>query len=375
MKTLLNVFRLDFEKERVYGLDILRALAVLFVVLGHGSKLLFPIINRITFYFEFDGVAIFFVLSGFLIGGILIKVLERGQVSHKSLFNFWLRRWFRTLPNYFLVLLILMILFYLFTDGFSFFKVYKYFLFAQNLFTPHPVWFGEAWSLSIEEWFYILVPIIVFCLVGVFRVLTNKAILWTSILILILITLVRVYRYVEIPVYSFEDWDTIFRKQVVTRLDSLMFGLIGAYIYYYHKQIWIRYKNGLFVLGIILFLMMKYLDRYYMENFGLYQCVFSFSVNSFATLVLLPFLSQLKSGEGYIYKAFTYISLISYSMYLLHFSIIQKWIIDNLELALLPDYGRIAVKYFLYWAITILVSILMFKYFERPTMKLRERFP
>ena len=86
MKALLNVFKLDFDQNRVYGLDILRALAVLFVVLSHGSKLLFPSINRITFYLQFDGVAIFFVLSGFLIGGILIKVLEKEDASYQSLF-------------------------------------------------------------------------------------------------------------------------------------------------------------------------------------------------------------------------------------------------------------------------------------------------
>ena len=374
MKTLLNVFRIDFEKNRVYGLDILRALAVLFVVLGHGSKLLFPKINRLTFYVEFDGVAIFFVLSGFLIGGILIKVLEKEDASHKTLFNFWVRRWFRTLPNYFLVLLVLLILSYLFIDGFAPLAGYKYFLFTQNLYSPHPAWFPEAWSLSIEEWFYLLIPVIVFGLVGICKVIANKAILWTSIFILVLMTLIRVYRYVEIPVDKFEDWDAIFRRQVLTRLDSLMFGLIGAYIFYYHKQIWVKYKNQLFILGIFLFLLMKYLDRYYMEVYGLYQCVFSFTLASFATLILLPFLSEMRSGKGLLYKSFTYISLISYSMYLLHFSLIQKWIIDNLDFAGLPDYVRIATKYLLYWALTILISILMFKYFERPIMKLREKF-
>lgn len=374
MKTLLNVFRIDYEKNRLYGLDILRALAVLFVVLGHGSKLLFPTINRLTFYVEFDGVAIFFVLSGFLIGGILIKVLEKEQASYKTLFNFWVRRWFRTLPNYFLVLLVLLILSYLFIDGFAPFAGYKYFLFTQNLYTPHPAWFPEAWSLSVEEWFYLLVPVIVFGLVGMCKVITNKAVLWTSIFVLVLMTLIRVYRYVEIPVHSFEDWDAIFRRQVLTRLDSLMFGLIGAYISYYHKQLWIKHKTPLFILGIVLFLLIKYADRYHMHTFGLYQCVFSFSLASFATLILLPFLSQLKSGKGVVFKSFTYISLISYSMYLLHFSVIQKWIINNLDLGVLPAYARISAKYVLYWVLTILISLLMFKYFERPIMKLRERF-
>ena len=374
MKTLLNVFKIDFERNRIYGLDILRALAVLFVVLGHGTKLLFPTINRLTFYVEFDGVAIFFVLSGFLIGGILIKILEKEDASGKTLWNFWIRRWFRTLPNYFLVLIILLVLSYLFIDGFALLSGYRYFLFAQNLFTPHPAWFPEAWSLSVEEWFYLLIPLIVFGLVGMCKVITNKAILWTAIFILLLMTAIRVYRYMEIPVNSFEEWDGLFRRQVLTRLDSLMFGLIGAYMFFYHKAIWVKYKVQLFVLGIVLFLAIKYMDRFHMKSFGLYQCVFSFSLASFATLSLLPFLSELKSGNGVVYKSFTYISLISYSMYLLHFSVIQKWIINNLDFAALPAYVRIGTRYLLYWALTILISILMFKYFERPVMKLRERF-
>ena len=58
-------------------------------------------------HISIDGVSIFFVLSGFLIGGILIKVLETEPATFKTLFNFWIRRWFRTLPNYLFILLIL----------------------------------------------------------------------------------------------------------------------------------------------------------------------------------------------------------------------------------------------------------------------------
>ena len=374
MKALLNVFKLDFDQNRVYGLDILRALAVLFVVLSHGSKLLFPSINRITFYLQFDGVAIFFVLSGFLIGGILIKVLEKEDASYQSLFNFWIRRWFRTLPNYFLVVTLLLVLSYSFIKDFTLPDGYKYFLFAQNLFTPHPDFFGEAWSLSVEEWFYLLVPIIVFGLVGFGRLPAKKAILGAAIVILVSMTAIRFYRYLEIPGVNFKAWDDHFRRPVVTRLDSLMFGLIAAYLFYYHKQFWVKYKRPLFIGGILLFLFIKYMDRVYWNSFGLYQCVFSFSVASLATLMLLPLLSELKRGKGVMYKSFTYISLVSYSMYLLHFSVIQKWIIVNLPLDFLPTYIRIGSKYLLYWALTILVSIAMFKYFEHPVMKLRDKF-
>jgi peptidoglycan/LPS O-acetylase OafA/YrhL len=267
-----------------------------------------------------------------------------------------------------------LILSYIFSDNFTFSKGYKYFLFSQNIFTPHPSWFPEAWSLSVEEWFYLVIPVVLFGLVGMGKVITNKAILWTSIMILILITGIRFYRYMEIPVHSMEDWDLLFRKQVLTRLDSLMFGLIGAYMFYYHKEGWVRYKGVLLVLGIAIFLVMKYLDRYNLNGLGIYQCVLSFSLTSLATLMLLPFLSQVKSGSGVAYKAITYISLISYSMYLLHLSVIHDYIIASLNFTEWPVYIKIAARYLLYWTITIISSILLYKYFETPVMKLRERF-
>jgi peptidoglycan/LPS O-acetylase OafA/YrhL len=150
-------------KSRIFGLDILRACAIMFVVVGHG-KYLYPsttpkiISKTISLIFGYDGVSIFFVLSGFLIGGILIKTLEKKRGEKKVLLNFWIRRWLRTLPPYFLILIILLILNLLFTEGFHFSKRFplNFFTFTQNLFYRHPNFFPEAWSLSIEEWFYLL---------------------------------------------------------------------------------------------------------------------------------------------------------------------------------------------------------------------------
>ena len=95
------------ETTRVFGLDIFRATAIILVVLGHGSYLLnntrfngFPYIKMI------DGVDLFFVLSGFLIGSILLKEINSKEYfGIKALTKFWKRRWLRTLPNYYLILL------------------------------------------------------------------------------------------------------------------------------------------------------------------------------------------------------------------------------------------------------------------------------
>ena len=159
-------------KDRVIGLDILRSIAILLVMFEHGNSLL-P--YQLTKYFtlprpSIDGGSIFFVLSGFLIGGILLKIINTSDYTKKDILNFWIRRWMRTIPAYYFVLLILVLFQFLFTKDIGHFD-FRYFIFSQNLYQPHPLFFPEAWSLSIEEWFYLLFPILTYLL---FSSLKNK---------------------------------------------------------------------------------------------------------------------------------------------------------------------------------------------------------
>jgi hypothetical protein len=154
-----------------------------------------------------------------------------------------------------------------------------------------------------------------------------------------------------------------------------MFGVIGAYINYYNHKSWIKYKNQLFLLGIVLFIISKFILRKFLAIDGIYFCVFSFSLISIATLFLLPYLSELKAGKGFLYKPISYLSLTSYSMYLLNLSIVQRWIIDNIPWKSFIDNGYVILvsKYGLYWVLVVGLSILIYKYFEIPMTSLRER--
>lgn len=105
---LLDVLRIDFTENRVFGLDFLRSIAILLVMIGHSVGYLPLKIQQFIRPFLVDGVAIFFVLSGFLIGGIMIKSFQK-EINFKNITNFWIRRWMRTLPNYYLILSILLI--------------------------------------------------------------------------------------------------------------------------------------------------------------------------------------------------------------------------------------------------------------------------
>ena len=91
--------------DRVFGLDLVRFVAVSLVLAAHAADAFFPVCQspRTLETLGVCGVELFFVLSGFLIGGIIIDTLARDP---RWLANFWLRRWMRTLPSYFLFLVV-----------------------------------------------------------------------------------------------------------------------------------------------------------------------------------------------------------------------------------------------------------------------------
>ena len=154
-----------------------------------------------------------------------------------------------------------------------------------------------------------------------------------------------------------------------------MFGVIGAYLCYYNNLNWLKYKKPLLIIGLILIFITKYIIKEFTAIGGLYNTVFSFTIFSIATLFLLPFLSDYKKGSGVLYRLVTYISLISYSMYLLNLSVIQKWIINKIYWSDLSNSLILIsiLKYGLYWFLVISLSILLYKYFEIPMTRLRDK--
>lgn len=105
-----RILAIDLPPGRVFGLDLLRAAAILFVVYMHGAYELASVLPKSLVQLPImDGVSMFFVLSGFLIGGIILRAFETSPPRPRGVGRIWIRRWFRTLPNYFLILTILVV--------------------------------------------------------------------------------------------------------------------------------------------------------------------------------------------------------------------------------------------------------------------------
>lgn len=206
-------------------LDVCRALAIVGVLLGHARLFVRDLLPELEFLraASFVGVELFFALSGFLIGGILLDHMERGD--RHWLRNFYFRRWWRTLPNYYLFLLINGLLLYTALRPGTAPEPWQYAVLAQSLLWPHPSFFAEAWSLAIEELFYLLFPPFVICSAALFRVSQARATAWVAVWVILTMPLLR-WMCID-PLVS---WDEGPRKVALLRLDAIMVGVLAAWL-------------------------------------------------------------------------------------------------------------------------------------------------
>jgi peptidoglycan/LPS O-acetylase OafA/YrhL len=153
---------------RIPELDGVRGLAISLVLIFHyanvntpGNKLLYY--TLLPTHLMWSGVDLFLVLSGLLIGGILLD--HKGSRRYYSVF--YERRVHRIFPIYFLMIALLVAGTLAFPGSPLFvgsMPLWIFPLFAQNLigdFTRAPIWIASSWSLAVEEQFYVLFPMLV----------------------------------------------------------------------------------------------------------------------------------------------------------------------------------------------------------------------
>lgn len=372
------------EHKRIFGLDLIRAIAVLSVVFAHSACLLTPLFKLpygVGWFLEncsalgVLGVELFFVLSGFLIGGILIREFMTTDVFNMpSIKNFWVKRWSRTLPNYYFIVGLNVILFSRWSlDG-------RFLLFIQNLVTPHPLFFPESWSLAVEEWFYLTLPLALLLMTKILKNTPKKSILKTTFIVyLSIFTCIRVINALH-PYFGDLGQDASIRKITVFRLDAIIYGVLIAYFNHFHgtflkKR---RVKNTMLTIGVaatILLIVISFLS--YLPNFNYYNGsrIYRFLSDSFLYSLLplslsfvLPSALFMKTPSN-IFKfktIITHISLISYSMYLIHFSLVLTFFLRVHTNSLAVS----AATYCAYWLVTILMATLIYNFYEKPTIHL-----
>ena len=365
-----------YRKKRIFGLDILRAAAILFVVYAHGYDCLSGShFNRKLYILPviLDGPTVFFVLSGFLVGGIIIKLSEKNNLNNTSnLFHFWKRRWLRTLPNYYLILLLLTLYWIFFVHmQYPFWFYFKYVFFMQNFASFKHMFFLESWSLAIEEWFYFLFPILFLLSFLSTKKKRLSIIITTCLFVFIPFSLRIIYYFNGI---GLDDAKAFYRATVLLRLDSIGYGVVGAYIGYYHKEAWLKHKNTLLIFGISFMLFVKIL-LLFKEPPLFYSAVLRHSLLPAFVFLCLPFLSVYQPvNRNILHRIITYVSIVAYSMYLVNLTPLLGVVLPLLENKLhLLSHDNYLLIYAFYWVLTIAGSYILYLFVENPAMRWRDR--
>lgn len=212
-------------QQRIFGLDIIRAAAISGVMVAHYG-LFFAYVRHSEapawlLAPGFYGVELFFALSGFLIGNILFDIADRGFTLN-ALYRFWIRRWLRTIPCYWVVLVLTVCVANI--NGEHDYNLLPFITLTQNFIAPSATdFYGVSWSLTIEEWFYILFPIGLFLSLAV---LPKQGTLAAIALFLVLPVVGRHIGWTSLHL----PWDAGIRKIVLLQLDAIAYGAMAAYL-------------------------------------------------------------------------------------------------------------------------------------------------
>lgn len=323
-------------------------------MLTHALYLFHPALDpRLLRLVQVDGVSIFFVLSGYLIGGILLRETER-PFGKKDLFIFWKRRWLRTLPAYGCLLLVLTVHITWYAGWNPAALSYPFFL--QCLRDGRAVLFPESWSLCVEEWFYLLLPVTLMAIPHRHR----KAGLLAVIVAVIISTTLS--RWVQVHTDYHRYRSLVLSRQTFACLDGIAFGVLGAWLRRYRP---ITQRRLCSWIGILLILAMQVNIALGGENalfrYGWHTLV------PLGVLLTLPGLAAVKQRGGPLARFVSFVALLSYALYLVHWTAFERLLLPFVRF--FPT--AIQVGFFIGWAFG--AAYLLHRLVERPFLRLRER--
>ncbi|HEX7903227.1 MAG TPA: acyltransferase [Chitinophagaceae bacterium] len=351
------------------GLDGLRGISCLIVVLTHN----FGFSN----FFEFGwlGVDLFFVISGFLITNVLLNSLD----TENYLKNFYLRRFLRIFPLYYLMLALFIFIL----------PAFKYFDEHLRYYSENQLWFWlyfqnwlfifnfptEAkhlthfWSLAVEEQFYLLWPLIILWL------RTPKKLISFILLVLISLFFIRSYVwYLHIEGFNY----TVFYR--FTRIDGICIGCLLALYYKVNKNF---ISNNMALLTILLALLnfiFYFLNK--QNNFDFPYLAY-IGYTTFSAMLGLLVNEIIRGNKSWFFSFFSFppfrfIGKISYGLYVYHYPIFlltQKNLVQffstNVNISLIQS--KYAAAFFA-TIFAILISLISYHFFEKRLLKIKEKF-
>ncbi|MGW8391997.1 acyltransferase family protein [Pseudoduganella sp. HUAS MS19] len=361
------------RSSRVHGLDTLRALAIMLVFANHYMSF---VSREPTFgWFSeigWTGVDLFFALSGYLIGNQVFSALRGPGLS---LPNFYARRLLRTLPAY-LVVLALYAYWPYWAGNAPHAPWWKYLTFTLNFELKPGTLFSHAWSLCVEEQFYLLLPPVALAIAALTRARASRGVAlalgWAA-----LASAIGAGMWLrdgwwqpamDLGERGSRSYYTLIYYSTFSRFDELLAGVALAMLRNFHPSLWqrlARHGNWMLAAGAALTALAFWLFLEYHFSWGMSVFGYPLLGLAFATL-LLAALSEGSLLNRTRIPGMASIALWSYSIYLTHkqlcILLAEHWEPVDLDAIAIMIAASIFAGWLLYFAV------------EAPFMKLRERF-
>ena len=367
------------SSKRIPALDGLRGIAILLVLIAHsflGISFVNPTLNWCVHMtrLSWSGVDLFFVLSGFLIGGILLDARD----SQNYFKTFYIRRAYRILPVYGLVLALAWLTFQAGQIGWlqgawaeifsGKIKWWTFFTFTQNIFMamagPYVgrASLSQTWSLAVEEQFYLTLPLLI-------RYASRRTIKLVVVGFIVGAALLRVFL-----MFHFSNGAYASYVLMPCRADALGFGVLSAILvrdeqawcWLGSHRIWLYGAAGLLGFGLLLICL---------SSFEVFSTMLYGTEYSILALFYTSWLLIAVTGEDGFVKAvlcnapLMKLGLIAYGTYLMH-----RFFLHAFHLGLASVFTSASVAYSLFSCllgigVTLLIAQVSWTWFEKPLVR------
>ena len=367
------------ESGYIKSLDGVRAIAIVLVMSLHTGIM----------HYGWVGVQLFFVLSGYLITGILWKEKNRSGPIPLKFRKFWVRRSLRIFPLYFGYLFVLTITYLLFHFPHSYRVYIPYLLtYTYNFTRSFHGWqinpaFAHLWSLAIEEQFYLFFPVVLF--------LSNRRFIRLFMVLVVIISPISRYligmHFIDRG-YAGEQLATIVYWNTLSHLDAFFLGGLIPVLSLnksIRKPRWLLWGSVALVLvaGAVNYVYQDH-RSFYLTDLGYafghtdnYVYVWQYSLLNllFASLILLLVSAHRPVVSGWRRllesKWLVRVGKVSYGMYIYHW-LIWFYLFEDI---IKPHSVMVrAVLFIPYIAIVYLVAAMSYRFYESPFIKLKDRY-
>jgi peptidoglycan/LPS O-acetylase OafA/YrhL len=358
------------SSTRLIGLDLLRLLAVLMVLGRHmeppPDQWQSPLRPLVEAWHSGggEGVDLFFVLSGFLVSGLLFTEFQkRGELSLK---RFYVRRAWKIYPSFYVLLATSYIYLWLSTGRrIGDRQAIGELLFVQSYIRGY--WY-HTWTLAVEEHFYLILPLVLVWLTRRHRRAKDP---FRALPLLVLATSLAclAMRYVNYSVRTeFSYQKMLYHTHL--RLDELFFGVGIAYYYHFHaagfRKVCRPWRYLMIAAGAASLTTVAWLPVEVGPRYIVTLAVTQYYLGS-AALLIGVLMCQIPDNR--LTRPVAALGQYSYPVYLWHLAVMQ-WGMPRLERLSLSWPVRTAV----YFVAAFAVGVVMSKLIETPLLRLRDRW-